>query len=196
MRAVDIVAHRGTSGDFPENTAVAFQRAIDLGVEMIKFDVQLTADRCLVICHDPSVDRTSDGAGRIGEMCMAEIEELDAGSWFSARYAGERFATLSETLDMMPGGMRLNVHIKASDESRDAPLRQRSEEPTSLLSSLALMCTFRRISPGIMSSVSDRGGKRPPAYLAENQEPASSSSISAQPISPIRPTPPDFRATL
>jgi len=64
MRAVSVVAHRGASGDFPENTAVAFQEAIDLGVEMIEFDVQLTADRCLVICHDPSVDRTSDGAGR------------------------------------------------------------------------------------------------------------------------------------
>ena len=123
MGGVSVVAHRNASGDFPENTAVAFQEAIDLGVEMIEFDVQLTADRCLVICHDPSVDRTSDGAGRIGEMCMAEIEELDAGSWFSARYAGERFATLSETLDMMPGGMRLNVHIKASDESRDALVR-------------------------------------------------------------------------
>ena len=80
MRAVSVVAHRGASGDFPENTSVAFQEAIDLGVEMIEFDVQLTADRCLVICHDPSVDRTSGGAGRIGEMCMAAIEELDAGS--------------------------------------------------------------------------------------------------------------------
>jgi glycerophosphoryl diester phosphodiesterase len=120
MGGVSVVAHRNASGDFPENTAVAFQEAIDLGVDMIEFDVQLTADRCLVICHDPSVDRTSDGAGRIGEMCMAAIEELDAGSWFSDKYAGERFATLGETLDMMPGGMRLNVHIKASDESRDA----------------------------------------------------------------------------
>ena len=107
MGGVSVVAHRNASGDFPENTAVAFQEAIDLGVDMIEFDVQLTADRCLVICHDPSVDRTSDGAGRIGEMCMAAIEELDAGSWFSDQYAGERFATLGETLDMMPGGMRL-----------------------------------------------------------------------------------------
>lgn len=124
MRHIAVVAHRGASGDFPENTASAFQEAIRLGVEAIEFDVQLSRDQRLVIIHDSAVDRISDGSGRVAEMSLAEIKELDAGSWFAERFAGEHFLTLEEALDLIPREMRLNAHIKASDENREvlAPL--------------------------------------------------------------------------
>ncbi|MBT4499939.1 MAG: hypothetical protein HOC74_19580 [Gemmatimonadetes bacterium] len=119
MRQVAVVAHRGASGDFPENTASAFLEAIRLGVEMIEFDVQLSRDRELVIIHDSVVDRISDGSGRVDEMNLTELKELDAGFRSGGQFAGERFLTLEETLDLMPKKMRLNVHIKASDENRE-----------------------------------------------------------------------------
>ena len=119
MTQVAVVAHRGASGTFPESTVPAFQEAIRLGVEMIELDVHLTRDGRLAIIHDPTVDRTSDGTGRVGEMDWAEIKRLDAGSWFDPRFAGEGFLSLEQTLDLMPPGMRLNVHIKASDQDRE-----------------------------------------------------------------------------
>ena len=119
MRKVDVVAHRGASGGFPENTASAFREAIRLGVEMIEFDVHLTADQQLVIIHDGSVDRTSNATGRVAELRLAEIKALDAGGWFGERFAGERLLTLAEALELMPPQMRLNVHVKAYPEDRE-----------------------------------------------------------------------------
>ena len=118
MREVTVVAHRGASGTFPENTAPAFQEAIRLGVEMIELDVHLTVDGKMVVIHDGTVDRTSDGSGRVARMSLEEIKELDAGGWFSEKFAGERFLTLEEALDLMPAEMRLNVHVKAYEEDR------------------------------------------------------------------------------
>ena len=119
MRKISVVAHRGASGDFPENTAAAFQEAIRLEVEMVEFDVHLTVDGRFIIVHDDSVDRTSDGSGAVSELRLDEIKELDAGAWKGAQFAGARFLTLDQTLDMMPASMRLNVHVKASDANRE-----------------------------------------------------------------------------
>jgi glycerophosphoryl diester phosphodiesterase len=116
---VAVVAHRGASGSFPENTAPAFREAIRLGVETIEFDVHLTGDGRGVIIHDPTVDRTSNGSGRVADMSLAEIKALDAGSWFGPGFAGERFLDLGEALDLMPPEMRLNVHVKAYPRDRD-----------------------------------------------------------------------------
>ena len=118
MAAVAVVAHRGASGDFPENTAAAFGAAIRLGVEAIELDVHLTADRELLVIHDPTVDRTSDGTGSVAALGLGEIRELDAGSWMDPRFSGEPYLTLAEALDLMPSTMILNVHIKASDDAR------------------------------------------------------------------------------
>lgn len=118
MADVSVVAHRGASGTHPENTAAAFAEAVRLQTEMIEFDVHLTADGQLIVIHDSTVDRTSDGSGAVAEMTLAELKELDAGSWFAPAFAGERFLTLGETLDLMPRTMRLNVHVKADGAVR------------------------------------------------------------------------------
>ena len=119
MQTVAVVAHRGASGVFPENTRAAFEEAIRLGVETIEIDVHLTRDEALIIVHDYSVDRTSDGHGDISDMTLAEIKALDAGSWFDPNFTGERFLTLEETLDLMPSEMKLNVHIKETEADRE-----------------------------------------------------------------------------
>jgi glycerophosphoryl diester phosphodiesterase len=118
MRSVAVVAHRGYSGACPENTAAAFAAALRLGVEMIEFDVRLSADGGLAIVHDDTVDRTSDGSGPVAALTIAALKELDAGSWFGPQFAGERYLTLAEALDLMPPTVRLNVHVKAGEQDR------------------------------------------------------------------------------
>ena len=78
---VDIVAHRGYSAKFPENTARAFHEALSLNVECVEFDVRLTRDEGLAVIHDATVDRTTDGQGAVAELTLAELRALDAGAF-------------------------------------------------------------------------------------------------------------------
>lgn len=110
---------------------MAFQEAIALQVEAIELDVHLTLDRRLVVIHDPTVDRTSDGTGRVSEMTLGQILELDAGSWFGAQFAGEKLLEFGPALDQMPPGIRLNVHVKAGDDDREVLVPLVVEELTS-----------------------------------------------------------------
>lgn len=107
-----LCAHRGAMTHYPENTLVAFQAAVDHGAHMIEFDVHLTRDHHLVIIHDGTVDRTTDGQGAVANMTLEEIRNLDAGSWKDPKFANEQIPTLKETLAMMPVNIWLNVHVK------------------------------------------------------------------------------------
>ncbi len=109
-----ICAHRGASGTFPENTIPAFREAIRLGVAMIELDVALTRDGHIVLLHDLTLDRTTDGTGPLAEQTLAELKTLDAGRWKAERFAGTQIPTLEETLAVMPRNLWLNVHLKGS----------------------------------------------------------------------------------
>jgi glycerophosphoryl diester phosphodiesterase len=93
-----IIAHRGASAYAPENTMAAFRRAVSLGASFIETDLQLTRDARLVAMHDATVDRTTNGHGLVKEHSLAELRELDAGSWFDARFANERIPALEEIM--------------------------------------------------------------------------------------------------
>lgn len=112
------VGHRGTVRFAPENTLAAFRKAIELGLDLIEIDVRQTKDGHLVIMHDPTVDRTTNGKGRVAEMTLAEIKALDAGSWFSPEFAGERVPTLDEALDLMRGRALPDIDFKAGDPEK------------------------------------------------------------------------------
>lgn len=105
-------AHRGDLKNAPENTLPAFELAVQKGAAQIEFDVTLSRDRRLVILHDSTVDRTTNGRGRVAEMNFAELRKLDAGSWFHPRFAGVRVPTLEETLESIPPRIICNVHLK------------------------------------------------------------------------------------
>lgn len=107
-----IAAHRGASGTHPENTLVAFEEAIRLGAHQIEFDVQMTKDGHIVLMHDATVNRTTNGTGAVSDLTLAEIRALDAGSWKGPQFAGEQVPTLDEALAMMPHNIWLNVHVK------------------------------------------------------------------------------------
>lgn len=112
MPARGICAHRGASDTHPENTLAAFREAIRLGTHMIEFDVALTKDGHLVLMHDSTVDRTTNGEGPVSELTLAELQTLDAGLWKADQYKNERIPTLDESLQMMPENIWLNVHLK------------------------------------------------------------------------------------
>ena len=109
-----ISGHRGGAAYAPENTMAAFKKGKALGADLLELDVQLTRDGHLVIFHDDTLDRTTNGKGLLRERTLAELKELDAGSWFSPEFAGERIPTFEEVVEWATDvGMRLNVELKS-----------------------------------------------------------------------------------
>jgi glycerophosphoryl diester phosphodiesterase len=106
-----VIAHRGASGEAPENTLSAFRRALEIGVDAVELDVHLSADGVPVVVHDPLVDRTTDGKGLVKEHPLEALRRLDAGRWFGERFAGEPIPTLAEALDLLRP-VRVIIEIK------------------------------------------------------------------------------------
>lgn len=96
-----IIAHRGSKGTRPENTLLAFQAALDDGADGIETDVHLSKDGHLIIMHDETVDRTTNGTGRIMDLTLAELKQLDAGGSFDPLYAGASVPTLDEVVQLL-----------------------------------------------------------------------------------------------
>jgi glycerophosphoryl diester phosphodiesterase len=109
-----IIAHRGFKKKYPENTLIAFQAAMDAGVSMIELDVTLSRDRKLVVIHDATLERTTNGYGSVHDHTLAELKQLDAGSWFHSDFADERLPELSEVLDLVNGRVITNIEIKSN----------------------------------------------------------------------------------
>lgn len=109
-------AHRGAPVTHPENTLPSFERAIELGVDMIEFDVRQTADDEVVIIHDDTVDRTTDGSGKVSQMKLRELQRLDAGGWKDAEFEGTTLPTLMDALEIMPADILLNIELKAGPQ--------------------------------------------------------------------------------
>ncbi len=122
-----IAAHRGGAATHPENTLPAFAEAVRLGAHMIELDVAISRDGVLVLMHDATVNRTTDGKGKVNDLTLAELKRLDAGAWKDRRFAGTRVPTLAEALAMMPRNVWLNVDFKAdarfAGQSADAARR-------------------------------------------------------------------------
>jgi len=110
---IRVIAHRGFSGQAPENTLVAIRQAIEVGADMVEIDVTVTADGHVILLHDETLDRTTDGQGSPTSMTLDEIRELDAGSWFAPEYAGEGIPTLTEALETVKDRILINVEIKS-----------------------------------------------------------------------------------
>lgn len=107
-----VIAHRGASAYHPENTMSAFRRAYEMGAEMIELDILLSKDGIPVAIHDETLERTTNGKGKVAELTLKELKELDAGSWFDDHHIGERIPTLEEVLEFAKGKIALNIEIK------------------------------------------------------------------------------------
>jgi len=108
---LSVMAHRGASAYAPENTMAAFRLAFDQGAPAVEFDVKLTSDREIIIHHDSTVDRTTDGTGRVHKKSLAELRELDAGSKFSEKFRGEKIPLLREVIEEFGSTRILNIEL-------------------------------------------------------------------------------------
>lgn len=114
-----IVAHRGLLRHAPENTLSNFRACLELRLGF-EFDVSRTADGHLVCIHDDTVDRTTDGSGRVAELTLAQIRRLDAGSWFAPDFAGEKVPTVEEVLDLIARYSKSRVLVAVDLKAENA----------------------------------------------------------------------------
>jgi glycerophosphoryl diester phosphodiesterase len=114
---VTVIAHRGASSYAPENTLAAFDLSLEMRVRHIELDVALTSDNHIVVIHDDKVDRTTDGSGLVASHTLAELRELDAGSWFGPQFEGERIPVFDEVLARYKGRAHIHTEIKGKSES-------------------------------------------------------------------------------
>jgi glycerophosphoryl diester phosphodiesterase len=159
-----VIGHRGAAAYAPENTLASLRKAKALGCAWVEFDVRLSADGALVLCHDPRLDRTTGGSGSVSATSLAAIRELDAGSWFDAGFAGERVPTLDEGLSLAADlDLGANIEIKA-DRGREyataaavaaAIRRLPGRGPALLVSSflLSALAALRELAPEIPRGV-------------------------------------------
>jgi len=114
-----IFAHRGASAWAPENTLAAFRLAVEHGAPAIELDVKLTADRQVVVLHDQTVNRTTDGLGDLRKFTLAELRRLDAGSSYSAQYKDERIPTLAEVFEAVGEQIFINIELANYSSTMD-----------------------------------------------------------------------------
>ncbi|GAA1721605.1 glycerophosphodiester phosphodiesterase family protein [Isoptericola hypogeus] len=115
-----VVAHRGNSAVAPQNTLAAFEAAARAGADVVELDVRLTADGEVVVLHDDTVDATTNGSGKIADFDLREVRLLDAGSWFSPAYAGQRVPTFDAVTDLLRArqGLGLLLELKGAWTAR------------------------------------------------------------------------------
>lgn len=107
-------AHRGANTFAPENTMAAFKKAAQLGVDGLEFDVQLSKDGVPVIIHDEKLDRTTSGQGLVKDFTLANLQALDAGSWFAPEFSGAEIPTLDQVLDeFRDSDLQFNIELKS-----------------------------------------------------------------------------------
>lgn len=109
---VDIIAHRGASDYAPENTLAAFDKAIQCNTDYLEFDIQMSEDGEIIVIHDSTVDRTTNGSGDIVQLNVNQLKKMDAGSWFNSSFTGEVIPTLDEVLKRYKGKTNFLIEVK------------------------------------------------------------------------------------
>jgi glycerophosphoryl diester phosphodiesterase len=117
---VTLIGHRGLAARAPENTIASIEAAIRAGLSWIEFDVRLTADRVPVLLHDASLDRTTNGTGRVAELSLEDLRSVDAGARFDLAFAGERIPTLDRALDAIEGRATAVIEMKVDGPGEEA----------------------------------------------------------------------------
>ncbi|MEE3369143.1 MAG: glycerophosphodiester phosphodiesterase family protein [Planctomycetota bacterium] len=151
---IQVIAHRGASSRFPENTRASTLAAVSSGATVIEADVRTTRDGHLVVLHDATLDRTTAGSGPVGEKTLAEIRQYDAGTWFHPRFSDQRVLTLSEVYAICRGKMDVLLDLKETGEEYDrkvaAQVREGKDSRRTIIGvrSVAQAKRFRQLLPG------------------------------------------------
>jgi glycerophosphoryl diester phosphodiesterase len=156
-----VIAHRGASGHAPENTLAAFKRAVALGAGFIETDLHLSRDAHFVAIHDETVNRTTNGQGKVHDLTLADLRRLDAGSWFGSEFTGERIPTLEEILEFSKkNDVVFYLELKPSgawggEHALIGALRQTGEIARTVVISfdIAIISALRKIEPTLMTGL-------------------------------------------
>jgi glycerophosphoryl diester phosphodiesterase len=144
------VAHRGASGYYPENTRIAFEKAVEAGVDMIEMDCQLSRDGHVVIYHDENLRRVAGVKGTVKSKTLQQLKRLDVGAKFKKSFKGQQILTLEEAMSFLAGKVDLNIEIKS-------PLRA---PPGIELKILFILSYYRYLQHSIISSLDYRAVER------------------------------------
>ena len=161
-----LFAHRGASGEAPENTLASFQRAVDLGIVYAELDVHVSRDGAVVVSHDPTLERTTNGQGQIGDFSLTELQMFDAGYHFSVdggqafpfRGTGVKIPTLVEVLEQF-STLHFTIEIKQTDppieERVIAAVRSCGRERQVIIASEhdAVLARVRTLTPDIATNL-------------------------------------------
>lgn len=145
MPLSNVIAHRGASAYAPENTLVAFELAKEKGAHWVEFDVMLTVDSVPVVIHDDLLTRTTNGFGRVSQSLFADIQSLDAGSWFAEEFAGQTVPTLEQVI-LCLGRLNINANIELK------PAKQQSIALATIVSEMIDSLWPEHLSAPIVSS--------------------------------------------
>ena len=156
-----IIGHRGASGHAPENTLAAFKKAVSLGATFIETDLQLSRDARFVAIHDETLDRTTNGQGKVHDQTLVALRRLDAGSWFGSEYTGERIPTLEEILEFSKkNDVVFYLELKPSgswggEHALIGALRESGEVARVMVISFdpGILASLRKIEPTLMTGV-------------------------------------------
>lgn len=159
-----VAAHRGNSAFFPENTIPAFESAIALGVDNMELDVHMTRDKRIVLMHDHTLDRTTDGTGFVRLQSLAELRKLDAGGWKGAQFAGIGIPLLEELLELVKDHptVTLNVELKDYPKTDRAWAFECADETIALIERYGLgeRCFINSFSGEILEYLDEKYEKR------------------------------------
>jgi glycerophosphoryl diester phosphodiesterase len=164
--SLEIIAHRGYSAVAPENTAAALERALEAGADAVEVDVHVAACGTPVLIHDASLGRTTDGFGPVRRRTLGQLEALDAGSWFSAEFAGEPIPTLAGALARLKGRVgRVYAEVKGYRELEDLDRMVRIARDADL----AYDTVFISLDWGVLDRIADRDETVGIAYVVDDR---------------------------
>ena len=123
-----VIAHRGASGTAPENTLIATQKALEMGADMVEIDLHMSKDGEVIVIHDATLDRTTNGSGLVKDHTLEELKKLEAGSWFDPKFNGEPIPTLDEFLILMDGKAIALLEVKKSKKELYTGIEQKIVE--------------------------------------------------------------------
>lgn len=160
---VRVAGHRGHAALFPENTLPAFESAMKLPIDMVEFDLHMTLDKEIIVMHDPSLNRTTNGSGPIREHTLGEIKRLDAGAWKGEGFKGVAVPTFSELLELAKSrpDMFLNVELKDYPAQDEAWAQESADRAISLIwrYGVEARCIINSFSASLLEYVDEKYGR-------------------------------------
>ncbi|HOG80943.1 MAG: hypothetical protein GX642_08575 [Smithella sp.] len=165
-----VIAHRGASAYYPENTIASFKGAIAMGADMVELDVQMTLDGEVVVFHDEEIKRCTNGRGRIADYALANLKKLDAGSWFDEKFRGAEIPMLADVLSLCKDRIAVNIEIK-TEAVKEEIMGGIEEKCLQIVNKIGMRehVVYSSFSPLVLRHLRQLDSKTPIAVLFEKK---------------------------